>query len=225
MSTATEPSTTYPGPDHSTLPAAVAASGPAQSPDGGGTSPTGNDWNDFQITHRGSYSQNPGFDDLIAHFNDPNNPTSPKSGNLYFYTNNPNPNASGRSFPSTVSPMTSPPLGTHPACTADVETGNCATYPGTTTSPDTSNWSDVTQILEPGDAWTGSANDNLCGSTDPRTPGTPSLLTVENDQLWLYQGGCSDTLDRAGRARLKRLGQDDPHRPRHDQRQAHALGH
>jgi hypothetical protein len=66
----------------------------------------------------------------------------------------------------------------HPSCSATADNaGNCSGY-------SLGNWSDVTQILAPGDAWAGSSSDN----------GLPSLLTVENGQLWLYQGQFGDAL-------------------------------
>lgn len=71
-------------------------------------------------------------------------------------------------FNSTANLTTIP---TYPSCSTSVRSGNCSGYTS-------GNWSDVTQILAPGDAWAGSGSDN----------GLPSLLTVENNELWLYQG-------------------------------------
>ena len=60
-----------------------------------------------------------------------------------------------------------------PSCAATAsDAGNCTGY-------DATDWSDVTAMLAPGDVY---------GS------GLPDLLTVENDQLWLYKGGFGDSL-------------------------------
>jgi hypothetical protein len=69
-------------------------------------------------------------------------------------------------------------LSSHPACAATADNvNNCSGYV-------TGTWSDVTQILAVGDARTGSPSDN----------GLPSLLAVENGQLWLSQGQFGKTL-------------------------------
>jgi hypothetical protein len=188
----------YPGPVNATLPAALVASGPRQSPDGQPEQnpPGQDDWPDFQITHRGSYSQNPGFDDLIAHVNTASDARSDK---LYFYTNTAliDGNQPPMPFDNFSSNATS--LSVHPNCLPTAENKNCGSYPGTTSPQNSTDWSDVTQILEPGDAWAGSSADNTCGSQPvpgvPPPPDTPSLLTVENGNLWLYQGGCGDFLN------------------------------
>lgn len=186
----------YPGPINATLPAAQLASGPHQSPDGQTESNGQDDWPDFQITHRGSYSQNPGYDDLIAHVN---NSSDPRNANLYFYTNTALIDGNQPPMAFDNSSRNSFALGLHPNCLPTAENSSCANYPGTSSNPNTTNWSDVTQILEPGDAWAGSPADNTCGNQPvpgvPPPPGTPSLLTVENGHLWLYQGGCGDTLN------------------------------
>lgn len=116
------------------------------------TSPDGNGWNTFQITHRGSMSQQ-GIDDLIAH----------KGGSLYVYYNS---GGSSGQFENTanIDPITKPAC----APTAD-NADNCATY-------DATDWSEVTQILAPGDIYPSTA-------ADP----PPSLLTIENGQLWIYE--------------------------------------
>jgi Concanavalin A-like lectin/glucanases superfamily len=88
-----------------------------------------------------------------------------KGASLYIYDN-----AGGASAqfenPANVTTVTKP------SCTATDNTSNCASYSGT-------DWSGVTQILAPGDVY---------GS------GLPDLLTVENDQLWLYRGGFGGSL-------------------------------
>lgn len=187
----------YPGPVNATLPNAQPVSGAGQSPDGQTEANGQDDWPDFQITHRGSYSQSPGYDDLVAHVN---NSSDTRSKKLYFYTNGDVPDDVNIPFDNALNNVAT--LGTHPDCVATAENNNCASYPGTTSSPNSTDWSDVTQILEPGDAWAGSSADNFCGSQPPPgippPPGTPSLLTVENNNLWLYQGGCGDNLTVTG---------------------------
>jgi len=121
------------------------------------SSPDGTAWNTFQITHRGSMIQQ-AVDDVFAH----------KASNLYIYLNNPLQPGAAPQYNSTANLTT---VTTHPACSTSVRSGNCSGYP-------TGNWSDVSQILAPGDAWTGSGSDNHL----------TSLITVENGQLWLYQG-------------------------------------
>jgi hypothetical protein len=121
-------------------------------------SPDGTAWNTFQVTHRGSLSSQ-GVDDLLAHKG---------GGDLYIYPNNP---ASQGTAPQFDNALNAVAILSHPACSATADNANnCAGYA-------TGSWSDVTQILAAGDAWTGSSSDN----------GLPSLLTVENGQLWLYQ--------------------------------------
>ena len=121
------------------------------------SSPDGTAWNTFQITHRGSMIQQT-VDDVFAH----------KASNLYIYLNNPLQPGAAPQYNSTANLTT---VATHPACSTSVQSGNCSGYT-------TGNWSDVSQILAPGDAWTGSGSDNHL----------TSLITVENGQLWLYQG-------------------------------------
>lgn len=116
-------------------------------------SPDGTGWNTFQITHRGSMIQQT-VDDLFAH----------KGSNLYVYLNNPLQPGIAPQYNSTSNLTT---IATHPSCTSR----NCTGYTS-------GNWSDVTQILAPGDLWAGSSSDN----------GLASLLTVENGELWAYQG-------------------------------------
>jgi hypothetical protein len=128
------------------------------------SSPDGTAWNTFQIAHRGSMSQG-AVDDLFAH----------KGNNLYLYLNNPSSLGAAPQFNTIASLRT---IASHPACAATADNAaNCTSYTA-------GNWSDVTQILAPGDAWAGSGSDN----------GQPSLLTVENGALWLYQGLFNDAL-------------------------------
>ncbi len=94
-----------------------------------------------------------------------------KGGNMYLYGN------SGGTAPQFADTASISPI-TKPGCAATADNaGNCATY-------SSGNWSAVTQILAPGDLYHGLSGDN----------GLPSLLTVENDQLWAYQGGFGDSL-------------------------------
>lgn len=131
----------------------VDAGDASQSPDN-----TGAAWNTYQITHRGSFTQS-GVDDLFAL----------KGNNLYLVPNNPANLGVKPQFNNYGSTTTIP----FPSCSTAQRSGNCAGY------STTGNWSNVTQILAPGDAWTGAPTDT----------GNPSLLAVDNNgQLWLYQG-------------------------------------
>jgi hypothetical protein len=141
----------YPGnTDPNVLPVGASASG--ESPDGT------TDWNDYQITHRGSMSGQ-GVDDLFAL-----GTTGSTVGNLYLYRNAGGPS---QQFANTgdVQPIYKP------ACTGNQDN------PGDCTGYDTTNWAQTTQILAPGNLYTNGSPTAL-----------PSLLTVENGQLWAYQG-------------------------------------
>ena len=125
-------------------------------------SPDGSSWQDYQITHRGPVSQvsaSADVDDLYAH----------KTGgaSLYLYKSNPS------------DPGKSPQFGDTSAITA-IQRPTCS---GSDCSGYGSSWSAVTQILSPGDAWNPTATAN-----DTTDNGEPSLLTVENGELWLFQG-------------------------------------
>lgn len=131
----------------------VDAGDASQSPDN-----TGAAWNTYQITHRGSFTQS-GVDDLFAL----------KGNNLYLVPNNPASLGVKPQFNNYGSTTTIP----FPACSTAQRSGNCAGY------STTGNWSNVTQIVAPGDAWTAA----------PADTGLPSLLAVDNNgELWLYQG-------------------------------------
>jgi hypothetical protein len=94
-----------------------------------------------------------------------------KGANLYLYGNG---GGTSGQFENTANVS----LISKPACSATTDNAsNCSSYSA-------GSWSAVTQILAPGDAYAGSTADN----------GLPSLLTVENDQLWLYKGGFGDSL-------------------------------
>jgi hypothetical protein len=135
---------------------------PTVSPEVAGTpasTPDGDGWNNYEITHRGSFTQS-GVDDLIMH----------KTGgsDLYLYANNPASPGTAPQFGASTDIST---LSVKPACTATAN-NPCTGY-------DSTDWSEVTQILAPGDVY---------GN------GHPDLLTVENDQLWLYNGGGGGTM-------------------------------
>ena len=129
-------------------------------------SPDGSSWSNYQIAHRGPVSQvsaSGDVDDLYAHKN-----SSPV---LYLYKNNPSAPGAAPQFADTSAIV---PLQ-RPACSGT----DCSGYPST--------WSDVTQMLSPGDAW------NPTSTTDASTDaGEPSLITVENvngtSELWAFQG-------------------------------------
>ena len=139
-------------------PAAAATTELAGTP---ATSPDGTGWNNYQFTHRGSFSGG-GVDDLVLH----------KRGgiDLYLYLNNPADPGVAPQFGDRSNFGTFP---VKPACSATASNAaNCTGYDG-------SDWSAVSQILIPGDVY---------------GTGEPDLLTVENDQLWLYQyDGAMDT--------------------------------
>ncbi len=133
-----------------------------------GTPISGVAWSNFQITHRGSFSQS-GVDDLFAHAS---------GGNaMYIIDNNPASHGTAPQFNASNGLQT---IDTPPACSTAIRAGNCNNY-------DSANWSAVTQISAPGDAWAGAP---ACTSGPALTcdTGLPSLLAVENGQLWLYQG-------------------------------------
>ena len=78
-------------------------------------------------------------------------------------------------------------------CAATVSnSGNCTGY-------DSTDWSDAMQILATGDVY---------------GTGLPDLLTVENGQLWMYEGEFSGTIDTAVLLGQQRVGRDNDHRAR-----------
>ena len=124
------------------------------------TSPDGTDWNTYQIAHRGSMSSGGTVDDLFLH----------KGANLWLYRNNPDEPGGAPQFDDKSSVV---PITPKPSCAATASNAaNCTGY-------DAADWSDVTQILAPGDVYAASPAED---------DGLPDLLTVENDQLWLYEG-------------------------------------
>jgi hypothetical protein len=135
-------------------------------------SPDGSSWSNYQIAHRGPVSQvsaSGDVDDLYAHKNG--------GSALYLYKNNPSAPGTGAQFGDTSAIVPVP----RPTCTGS----NCSGYAST--------WSDVTQMLSPGDAW------NPTATTDASTDaGEPSLLTVEDVngtyELWAFQGDYAPAL-------------------------------
>ncbi len=147
---------------------AVPAGAEAQSPD------SGDAWDTYQITHRGSFSQL-GVDDLFAH---------ESGGNaLYLVLNHPGDLGVAPQFDNYGSNQAT--IST-PTCSTSTRSGNCSGY-------DSTNWSGVTQILAPGDAWTG-APACTSGPAANCDTGLPSLLTVQGGKLWLYQGQFTNAL-------------------------------
>ncbi|HEU5271867.1 MAG TPA: hypothetical protein VFU36_18240, partial [Jatrophihabitans sp.] len=163
----------------------VIASTPATSPDG-------NSWNDFIVTHRGTLS-NGHTDDLLAFEPCPGQPTGTTcaSGlaNLYRYNNSWNAHPAGFGATST-SPMFEatqdvvtenfPSCASIPAGDGGNGSANCAGYPTAAAG-----WSGFTQIIAPGDAWAGSP----MGSAITSDTGQPSMLGVTSGgALYLFQG-------------------------------------
>ncbi|HVB43994.1 MAG TPA: LamG-like jellyroll fold domain-containing protein [Streptosporangiaceae bacterium] len=144
------------------------ASTPAHSP------VPGTGWNNFQITHRGSFSQFP-VDDVFAlrgailyrYLNNTQAGTTPQFENTA--------NAHIVNWPSCPTPL----METDPDNSA-----NCTGYP--------TGWSQISQIVAPGDAWVG-ANPFSASTFGTQgitqDDGDPSLLAVsKSGQLWLFQG-------------------------------------
>jgi hypothetical protein len=166
----------YKGPITSTWPTLINATGNLGSPD------SQNDWNTFDITHRGSLSHF-GVDDLFA--------IQPGQSVLYLYENDPS-NSGADAYGNTGGVI---PYSARPACNSDPDnSANCTQYPGS------DKWAGVASIVAPGDAWTGApANSDTqnCTTTSKINCdfGDPSLITAEsNGQLWIYQGQNGDAL-------------------------------
>jgi hypothetical protein len=125
----------------------------------------GTPWNDYEITHRGSWSAGT-VDDLFA--------LDTGDGDLFRYISSDTTtgmfentsNARGIFYPASCS------------STPD-NSANCSGYP-------TAGWSAFNQILAPGDAWTGAPS----GSGVTNDTSFPSLLAVDSStgSLWLFQG-------------------------------------
>jgi len=144
-------------------------------------SPQGDSWSDYLVTHRGSWSGG-NTDDLLA--------LNTVGGNLYRYNNSwntgvwpaggPAGTATSAMFEVTQDIVTE----YYPACTAipsgegGAGSSNCTGYPS-------AGWSGFSQIIAPGDAWTGAP----AGSGVLDDTGQPSMLGVaSNGTLWLFQG-------------------------------------
>ncbi len=145
------------------------ASVPADSPQ------PGIGWNNYDITHRGSFSQQ-AVDDLFAL----------RGSNLYRYLNN-----TDSGTPPQFENPSNLRLVSYPSCPTLFEnpdpsnSANCAGYP--------SGWSQFSQIVAPGDAWAGDPQGTASqpfstfGITEDDKD--PSLLGVtKSGQLWLFQG-------------------------------------
>jgi hypothetical protein len=172
-----------PGTTATAWPAPTNASANGASPDGQ------NDWNSFDLTHRGNeFQQGSGLDDLWAI--KPSTGGQPGPGKLYLYQNNPaNPGSDPYGTGSVSGTTVRPGCNSTPAIP-----NNCTNYP-----PD---WTTVTGILAVGDAWAG---DPASGTADcATTPATnincdyqnqSSLITADsNGTLWLYQDKGGATL-------------------------------
>ena len=132
-------------------------------------------WNKYQITHRGSFSQSQ-VDDVFAL----------RGALLFRYANNTQAGTTPQ-FENTANVH----LVNFPACPTpqmeadpDNPTGNCTGYP--------SGWSQISQIVAPGDAWVGANpfNQSDFGTNGiTEDDGDPSLLAVsKSGGLWLFQG-------------------------------------
>jgi hypothetical protein len=132
----------------------------------------GADWSTMQITHRGSWlGTDKSPDDLVV--------LDTSAGDLELYQNSGGPSGQFENVANKVSTIN------YPACTPGADpdnASNCANYP-----VQASGWGSFTQILEPGDAWTGASGpaNTITGDTS----GHPSLLAIDsNGNLWLFQG-------------------------------------
>jgi hypothetical protein len=140
----------------------------------------GGTWSDLQITHRGSWlsSNDKAPDDIVVLDNHTNPATGNPAGDLELYQNSET--ASGQ-FENTGSASAI----NYPTCIASGQpgadpdnTGNCTGYPA--------GWQDFSQILIPGDAWTGAPLGDTSVAEDTQRP---SLLAIDNSgDLWLFQG-------------------------------------
>jgi Concanavalin A-like lectin/glucanases superfamily len=146
----------HPG-DSDPAAAPVVLSTPLYSPDAKSTP-----WNDYLVTHDGSFS-NQGVDDLWA-FDTVND-------NLYLYKHE-----TSNLFENTAYAVNITKTGIDqdsgaPGCSVTT-TADCTGY-------DDTDWKNLTQIVAVGDLYAGSSLD---------VPNTNDIVTVEGDALWLYQG-------------------------------------
>ena len=168
----------YPG-NASPGTAPVQLSAAADSPAGSGST-----WNDFQVTHYGSYTEHAGFDDLWA--------LDTSTHQLYLVENNRS-GTGGNYQGTTVTTVTKADVlddeyntsasGGSSSTTACFAT---STAPGSCSSYDNTDWGEATQIVAAGDLYADSPD---ASTLDMHAPG---LLTVENGALWYYQGQNSD---------------------------------
>lgn len=141
-------------------------------------SPDGTPWDTFEVTHRGSFNQS-GVDDLFAH----------KEGNLYLILNHPLDLGVAPQFNNYGSNVTT--IATHPACSATQRTGNCTGYDAG------QNWDSVSNVLAPGDVWTGApatGSASCVASNINCDTGLPSLIVAEGGEVWAYQGEFGNAL-------------------------------
>ncbi len=125
---------------------------------------TGDSWSNYAVTHRGNmFGQQ--VDDLFAL----NTKSTPHT--LYVVKNDLDPNPGGVQ-PTTAGftlnrnlPLGKPSTGCQPLIPA----ARCSGVSGY----DATDWNKATQIIAPGDVY---------------GAGEPDLITVENNQLWIYQG-------------------------------------
>lgn len=139
--------------------AAVAGAAPGNAT---GQTPRFN-WNDFQVTHRGTLSGAQQMDQLFAH----NVVDSTEKGYLYLLNG-----AGDGTFPNQPFKINRP---TQCILTLGGQPGNCP-------SNFTGDWSNVNQLLAIG---TPEGEPNKLGLPNQPTMTMTSLLTVENGQLWL----------------------------------------
>lgn len=152
------------------------ASVPADSPQSG----TG--WNNYQITHRGSFSQQ-SIDDLFAL----------RGAILYRYLNNTQTGTAPQFENPANLRQVNYPTCPQPLMEGDPDNPNdCAGYP--------TGWSQFAQIVAPGDAWAGAPAPTAAqpyatfGIAEDDTD--PSLLAVSKaGQLWLFQGNGAGQLE------------------------------
>jgi hypothetical protein len=158
------------------LPAPTIASASNASPN----AIDGADWSTFAITHRGSVTQQGSYDDLWA--------LGGAQHTLYLYQNNPPTHGAAPQYGNTAWAS----QVTYPSCSNTASNGsNCTGYPP--------GWSSYTQILSPGDAWTGAlaTSDPSCNTTTLINcdTGVPSLLAIDSSgRLWAFQGQFGNAL-------------------------------
>ena len=170
----------YPG-NASPGTAPVQLSAATDSPAGSGST-----WNNFLVTHYGSYTEHNGFDDLWA--------LDTSTHQLYLVENNQS--ATGGNYQgTTVTTVTKADVlddelntslaGDSSSALSCYSTSSAPTS-CSSSSYDNTDWSGATQIVAAPDLYAASPE---ASSLDMKAPG---LLTVENGSLWYYQGQSSD---------------------------------